>query len=251
MEIMTYSDRQTFFEIKEEKIISAPYPNNVSNNNDNENSTSMHQRRICRFENIYLLKDIPAEGPFDMPKCEPVHIKRIPGSFVPYCCLSSHTKSNIGVHFFIHDYRFHHIWGRLEQTIKALRRFELVLSTDDSVFLDAPLIANLHSIYKSRVFTAVGQRLGVNVVPTFTCGSPNDIDYYCDGLPERSCIAVGGMGTNKSESIQAIFRYCVQEMCKRKHPELLLIYGSNTKLDVDTPIIRISPFIGKFKKTNV
>lgn len=210
--------------------------------------TPDHVRRIKTFENRHLLQNVPREGLLGMPKAAPAHIDWLPRSFVPFNCLNSSGTTHVGVHFYIYDYLFKRIWGNLEYYLRQLSRYDLVISTDDSVFLDAPLIDNLRSVYKSRVFTVLGQQYGMNVVPTFSCGNPKDIEFYCDGLPEGGCIAVGGMGTNSNRSLRSIFRYCVREMCVRKHPDTLLVYGNNTDLGLDIPVHHIPTYTDRLHK---
>ena len=206
------------------------------------------KRKKTRFENQHLLHDIPREGVLGMPKASPVYFDRTPSLFVPYNCIKSYRTTHACVHFYIDDYHFSTVWKNLEQTLRNLAKYDAVISTDDSVFLDVPLIDNLCNVYKNRVFTAVGQRMGLKVVPSFSCGNPKDIAFYCDGLPEGGCIAVGGMGTNITRSKRAIFKYCVTEMCKRKHPNLLLVYGNNVDLGLDIPVVKIPTFVEYLRK---
>lgn len=215
---------------------------------DNTSDISAYRQRILRYENEHLLNGIPREGFLEMPKAQPVHLEKMPNLFVPFNCIKSCNTTHACVHFFINDYLFKRIWGRLEWYLKVLSKYDVVISTDDSVYLDIPLIDNMRNVFKNRVFTAVGQRMGLNVVPSFSCGDPKHIDFYCDGLPDGGCIAVGGMGTNRTRSERAIFKYCVREMCKRKHPEMLLVYGSNTNLELNIPVIKMPTFVECLRK---
>lgn len=56
------------------------------------------------------------------------------------------------------------------------------------------------------------------------------------------------MGTNGCRSKQDIFRYCVKEMVRIKHPNALLVYGTNQDLGLDIPVLRIPTFVEKFHK---
>lgn len=208
---------------------------------------SNHRKQKLRIENEHLLNGIEREGFLGMPKALPVYMERVPDLFVPYCCRKSCQTTHACIHFYIDDYKFNAVWGRLEQTLKSLSKYDAVISTDDSVFLDLPLIDNMRNVFKNRVFTAVGQRMGLNVIPSFSCGNPVDIEFYCDGLPEGGCIAVSCMGTDSTRSQQLMLKYCVQEMCKRKHPDLLLVYGSKTDLGVSVPIVRIPTFVDNLR----
>lgn len=205
-------------------------------------------KRKLKFENEHLLHGIPREGILEMPKARPVYLKSLPKLYVPFNCLKKCNTTHACVHFYIDDYRFNRVWQNLEHYMEMFVKYDVVISTDNSVFLDVPLIDNMCNVFKNRVFTAVGQRMGVNVIPSFSCGNPKDIDLYCDGLPDGGCIAVGGMGTNKNRSERAIFKYCVREMCERKHPNLLLIYGNNTDLDLDIPVVRIPTYVENLRK---
>lgn len=88
------------------------------------------------------------------------------------------------------------------------------------------------------------------MVPSFSCGDPKDVESYCEGLPEGGCIAVGGMGTNRSPALKAIFRYCVSEMVRIKHPDMLLVYGSKADLKLDIPVINIPTYVDKLRRLN-
>lgn len=211
---------------------------------------SEYRRRIRKFENVYLLNGIRRGGWYQMPKANPVNLDKLPDEFVPFNCLKSCKSTNVGVHFFIHDYLFRSVWDNLEATFARLAKYDLVIATDDSVFMDLPLMDNMRNVYKNRVFTAVGQRLGLTVVPSFSCGDPKDVESYCEGLPEGGCIAVGGMGTNRSPALKAIFRYCVSEMVRIKHPDMLLVYGSKADLKLDIPVINIPTYVDKLRQLN-
>lgn len=54
------------------------------------------------------------------------------------------------------------------------------------------------------------------------------------------------MGTNGCRSKQDIFRYCVKEMVRIKHPNALLVYGTNQDLGLDIPVLRIPTFVENF-----
>ena len=209
---------------------------------------SKHRQRILKFENSHLLKGLEFEGPLEMPKASPMCLDTVPEVYVPFNCLNAAHGSHVCVHFYIHDYLFKRIWGGLEEYLEHLARYDAVIATDDSVFMDVPLVANLCSVYRNRLFTAVGQRMGVNVIPSFSCGNPRDIDIYCDGLPEGGCIAVGGMGTNRTHAQRSIFRYCVRAMCARKHPDMLLVYGSDVDLGLNVPVVHIPTFVEQLRK---
>jgi hypothetical protein len=209
---------------------------------------SEYRRKIRQFENIHLLADIPREGHFQMPKAQPVNVNEFPQFYIPYSNLRKGMPVHIGVHFFIHDFLFGNVWNNLKKVLLELKKYDLVISTDDSVFMDTPLFDNMRVVFKNRAFTAVGQKLGVNVIPCFSCGDPKYIEYYCDGLPEGGCIAVSAMGTNRKRSVTKIFKYCVHEMCERKHPETLLVYGSNADLGLNIPVIHIPTFVEDLRK---
>ena len=162
---------------------------------------------------------------------------------------SKETGKGQAVHFFIDDYKFaNQMWGRLEQTVSSLSKFDYVFTPDYSCYVDAPEMINRINIYKTRFDGAYMQQVcGYNVIPTYCFGDVDSLKFCLDGLPTNSVIAVCGVGIKWSETITRLWKYAIRRLEDEKSPTLILVYGEPIEIEgLHTPVRFIQDQISKY-----
>ena len=84
---------------------------------------------------------------------------------------------------------------------------------------------NIWNCTRNRVMAYYLQSRGFDVVPAASWCGEHDFDWYFDGLPEHSSIAVSTNGCLSSPYGQRIFLCGIEELQKRKEPSHLIVCG--------------------------
>lgn len=75
-----------------------------------------------------------------------------------------------GVHFFVDDYRFEHIYKNPQRSLKKYAQYKFLLTPDYSLYADMPLWRQLENVAKNRWCGAYWQLQGLVVYPTVSWG---------------------------------------------------------------------------------
>lgn len=136
-----------------------------------------------------------------------------------------HAAPDQGTHFFIPDERFERVWRRpVEYAHRLLDAgCGVVLSPDFSCWREMPLPVQHFQTYRNRWVGALWERAGLNVIPTVGWSSRFD-DFFFDGLPKYSTLAIGTIGLTDAEG-RAHFQHGVEAMDEALSPRRLLVYG--------------------------
>lgn len=175
----------------------------------------------------------------DMPVMAPCHI--VPRCLVPFSRRFQHVWKGAFLHCFSDDYVFDGpggLWWSTERHKRILSDFAGTLSPDYSVYSDAGKIPQMWNVYRSRLLGCQFQSWGINVIPTVSWGREETFEFCFDGLPSRSVLAVSTVGVMRSAFSRKIFERGFAEMCNRKSPELVVLYGSSNGLDLGGQVVR-------------
>ncbi len=135
--------------------------------------------------------------------------------------------------FFEKDHEFSEILIDSAAYIKDLRKFKYLLPTDCSLYIDAPLAAQIINLYRSRAIASYYQRNGCNVYPMARWG--NEFTYTTDyfperiaflGLPKNSIIYIGTYGCINTRIEKYHFKNGLKAMLKTLEPKIVLVYGA-------------------------
>ena len=178
------------------------------------------------------------EGFWDIPKMLPSHVDNladIPLQGFNFALKEKHPEK-VGVHFFLHDYQFERVWNYPDRSVEVLKKFAYVLSPDFSPFADMPKTLQLYNMYRNRWCGRYWQEHGVNVIPTFTMGSEDLFEIFCDGIPKHSTIAISTMGEGRWGKFRGLFSWwdVIQEVLE---PETILLYGKDLRKDLKGNIV--------------
>lgn len=167
----------------------------------------------------------------------------------PYSMHNRLTGKCEALHFFEDDYKFAHAtWERLEQTSYRLAKFECLFAPDFSLYVDAPIHLNKDSVYKSRFVGAFWQcTCGFNLIPTASWAGVDSFPWCFEGLPNRSVIAVCGVGVTHSSAAWELWVTGLHELERRLSPTLIVIYGGKVEVPgLHTPLQFIPDTITQF-----
>lgn len=199
-----------------------------------KNQTRILEQNISNL--VYAQFD--GVGEFDMPEMYPVHIndlEHIPLQGFNFALKEKHPE-NIGVHFFLHDYQFERVWKYPDRYVDVLKKFAFVLSPDFSVYYDTPKAVQIFNVYKNRWCGRYWQENGIQVIPTFSFGSPDIFNVFCDGIPKNSTIAVSTMGDGRWGNYRML-RSFWEMMLYKLQPKTILLYGKDLSAELDGNII--------------
>ena len=141
------------------------------------------------------------------------------------------------VHFFVDDKKIEPLWTKPQFYAKVLSKFDFVLSTDFSVYMEMLRIQKWWNDFRNKLLAAYFQRFGVRVIPAPSWADMEDIDRYAEGWPKESLIAINstGVGYDKLSIHNWLDGYfAMVDILKPKH---ILRYGRMIEgeyLDIST-----------------
>lgn len=157
------------------------------------------------------------------------------------------NPANVGIHFFIDDYRFENVWTQPDRHVDILRKYAVVLSPDFSMYTDMPRALQIYNHYRKQWLSAYWQKLGVKVIPTISWSDTESFDFCFDGVPKHSVVAVSSVGCMKRKEAKAAFIAGYEEMMRRLEPCAVLYYG--VKHYYGAEIVDMGePFYSKFNQ---
>lgn len=177
-------------------------------------------------------------GKYDIPEIQPVYqlpevADWIPFDFVLSDKRSPKEKQKTGIHFFRDDYKFERIWNTPEKYIEKLAEYACVLSPDFSPYGDMPMATQIFNHYRKHWVAVYMQECGLTVIPTIRASTDErSFDWYLDGEPKHSIVAISTMWVKESAEIFPIWEREYQTMIDALHPQKIFIYGkipSNVK----------------------
>lgn len=172
----------------------------------------------------------------------------IPDIVVPYTCRGN--AKNVGLHFFVDDYRFESLWNNLEHKTKnVISKYQYVFAPDYSCFVDEGKVGNLIGIYKNRFITAYWQQYGIKVIPVASWGNADSFSYCFEGLPRNSIIAVGSVAVSSCKASIALWQYGIKQLENQLAPTKILVYGKKIEVpNLSTNIYYYPDYLTKFRK---
>lgn len=186
--------------------------------------------------NAELVEGATFDGILELPMISAPTRIEIPGGFTPFTKREKAVGTNDAICFFEKDPKFAEILINPAAYIEDLRRFQFLLPTDCSLYIDAPLAVQVINLYRSRAIASYFQRNGCNVYPMARWGNeytyttryfPERIAFL--GLPKHSIICIGTYGCINSQVEKYHFRHGLEAMLETLVPEVVLIYGAMPK----------------------
>ena len=170
-----------------------------------------------------------SEGAFNMPCLAPVHDIK-PELLVPFNAVMSlkpqqKTSCFPFFHFFIHDYQFERLWSNPTPYVPFLKSLNRGIGPDHSMFHYMHPSELLINCCRNRMMAFFLQRQGVLLIPNACFGRENTLQWAFDGLPENSVLATGSISCMEDGMVKRSFLNGLHELDRKKHPEILYVYG--------------------------
>lgn len=183
----------------------------------------MHSKE-ARNKQAFLRNEYLCAGKWDMPI-----IKRQPLVTDVKLIACSDTKAkeehnrDYGVHFFVDDYRFEHIYNSPQKSLHKYSQYKFLLTPDYSLYADMPLWRQLESVAKNRWCGAYWQSHGLVVYPTISWGLAPTYEFCFDGVEQHAVVAIGMIGCKRSRSA---FMRGYNAMLERLNPSVVICFGT-------------------------
>ena len=102
--------------------------------------------------------------------------------------------SNIGLHFYIDDYKFESVWTTPDKWIDMFQKCRAVVTPDFSNYTDMPKAQQLWNHYRRQWCARHWQERGVNVVSSLSWGTGQVYDWSFAGIPKGTTVAASFVG---------------------------------------------------------
>ena len=160
-----------------------------------------------------------------------------PDGLIPYNhrVRSELGYKNLGIHFFLDDYRFESVWQYPDKTLERVAKADFVLTPDFSLYTDWPLSLQIYNTYRNRWLGAFWQDKGVNVIPTIAWSTEQSYEFCFLGIQKRSVVAISTQGI-RTEEEKELFKSGYEEMINQISPEIVLCYGKMLEIETMTPV---------------
>ena len=175
-----------------------------------------------------ILNGTLSEGYFRFPRLEAVHNVE-PKSLVPFNAVMSLTKNEIAqfpfFHFFVHDYQSNRAWSHLDDYMPFLLKIGQGIGPDYSMYLGMHPAEAIINCCRNRLMVFYMQKKGLVIIPNVCFGDEQTLAWAFDGLPEHSILALTSQSCILDNVAKRSLLNGIHELIRRKHPELLYVYG--------------------------
>lgn len=131
---------------------------------------------------------------------------------------------NVAPHFYFDDSRIQQYWNKPFQTEKLLSNFKVSIGVDFSMTNEMARPQKIHASFLNKLWVAWLQSRGLKVIPNISFPDEWQEDYWIEGWPKHSVIAISSVGVlthgNPKEWLKA-----VEKIRKLLQPIHILRYG--------------------------
>ena len=200
---------------------------------------------VARFANNLGSKIYRGTERYNFPIIQPTE-RYEPVDWLGFDKAMTTRRTDVCIHFFMHDFVFERIWNNADRYIEMLSRFDAVVSPDFSMYRDWPVIVQMWNHYRKHYIAARLQDRGVTVYPKISWTTEASYDWCFDGEPRHCPVVVSTVGKMKNPETKRLFLQGYQEMLKRLEPTEVICYGKVPE-ECTGNIIRIKAFYEKFE----
>ena len=168
----------------------APIEKNIGpSTNDAERLAARLERRAAGLDNMFLM-GYEASNDWGIPGTIPFFGDLTGIQWVEFCNIAGIKDfSNIGIHFYIDDYKFNVVWNKPDKWLETFKQCRAVISPDFSVYTDMPKAQQLWNHYRRQWLAKYWQDNGVNVVSSATWDLLDPQPWALYGIPKGTSIA--------------------------------------------------------------
>ena len=179
---------------------------------------------VRRRDPMFLRNQFPGFGKWGIPfvRKQSVDLDNIGLIACTNTVFPDDENFDLGVHFFVDDFRFLDIYDHPEKTLAKFKQYRFCCTPDCSVYGEMSPWRQMESVARSRWIGAFWQSKGMIVVPTVSWDSYASFEFCFDGIEEGSVVVVATYGCRQG---RAGFLRGYSEMLKRVRPEAVICYG--------------------------
>lgn len=179
-----------------------------------------------------LIEGAEFVGHLDYPKIEKPKTYIIPSNLYPFS-KRKYAIMEDGICFYEYDDNFAKVLATPEKYIEEFKKYNCIISPDNSIYIDMPLCLQQVNTYINRALNFYYQKNGVYVIPNVSWS--DDRSYTPDGngdtfaflgLPKNSIVCVSSYGVIKNPVNRYHFINGFRAMLSELEPEIVLVYGS-------------------------
>lgn len=188
-------------------------------------SSAHWQTRPGSFDTLHSGTVFPSDNPYGIPSLPHAPLSFAPEWLAPYRTRIRSAHGTVGgaVHFFLDDYRFETVWSRPQKALAYLRKFQILLTPDFSLYADMPHALQLWNVYRNRWCGAYWASCGFSVIPTVSWAGRESFAFCFAGIARHSLVAVSMVGVQRSD--HGPFAQGFRELLARLEPSGVLCYG--------------------------
>ena len=140
-------------------------------------------------------------------------------------------RINAFIHFYIDDQYFDGlftgIWFHSKRALKVISHFAGIIAPDFSTYADFPDPLVRWNFYRMNAFGYWIGSQGIPVIPNARWGLQETWSYCWDGIRPGNMVAIGTVGSGLKKIInQELFEQGFEELIRRLHPTVIIVYGS-------------------------
>ena len=203
------------------------------------------------FKKRYLDKDLipvntPTEGKEEMP-CVLPFTKELPKSLCGLDESVSPDSYMTGMHGFCHDYVLEQRFRNPYKVLDKASRYYCAIGPQFSVLMDGRRCEAVEAVRRNRLYTLFLQINGIPTIQSVSLTSVNFFDIAYDGLAPYSPVAIENICKNEGLNQQFLMKAGLEELIRRKHPTVLLVYGNPLKFELDVKVVTYKSRIQKLR----
>lgn len=175
----------------------------------------------------HLIKDADFTEEEEYPKVKGMILETPPKKVVAYDHINDSHDSETWLHFYVNDNRFLPLYSpqKWEKTIAALQSFGGVFGIDHSLHYNFPLPEHRYSLYLNRLTDHAFECANIPVVPNVSWSDDRSFDFFLDGLPIGTSIAISSHGCAQGQKARMLFLEGVKKTISGLHPYNIFHYG--------------------------
>ena len=162
---------------------------------------------------------------YQSPKIKPNNGK-IPKIMVSFARRKETLRTDIAIHFYIHDCKFSGLMSFARNYLNELRKYQWVIGPDFSVQPQMPMKEKEYIIFLNKKITAWMQHNGINVIPNVIWCENMDYEYCFDGLPKHSIIAINSTGVGHDQRSKKGWIVGYKKAIETLQPTHIIRYGA-------------------------
>ena len=172
---------------------------------------------------LFMTMTVTMTSENEMPIVAP-YAGPIPKDILGLYRTSDSTPADTAPHFFFTDKKIRSFWNKPFATEKKLEKFNSSISLDFSMTTEMSRSQKVYSAFLNKLWAAWLQSRGHNVIPNVSFPDEYWENYWIEGWPRHSIIAISSVGVARHGNPE-LWLKGVERIRKELQPTHILRYG--------------------------